>query len=100
MRKVIFAVLTLLTIKASAQNCACIQVASTDNIATIKAEQFSFTKDSALVEKKDGKYKVLFCYRNSFEAAMKTDLFKGYNPVIVDRKREDIETMTKLSNNI
>ena len=98
MRKLIFAALTLLTIKASAQNCACIQVASTDNITTIKPEQFNFTKDSALIEKKDGKYKVLFCYRNSFEAAMKTDLFKGYHPIIVDKKREEIETMTKLSN--
>lgn len=100
MRKVLFAAFMLLTFNTFAQNCACIQVASTDNIATVKPEQFNFTKDSALVEKTDGKYKVLFCYRNSFEAAMKTDLFKGFNPVIVDRKREQIETMTKLSNNI
>lgn len=98
MRKLIFAALTLLTFNTFAQNCACIQVMNTDNISQVQKESFAFTKDSALVEKRDGKYKVLFCYRNPFEAAMKTDLFKGYNPIIVDRKREEIENMKKLSN--
>lgn len=101
MKKVIFAALTLLTFKASAQNCACIQVMNTDNISQVQKESFAFTKDSALVEKTEkNTYRVMFCYQN-FGIAMResnTFLKHSFNPVIVERKKEQIETMTKLSN--
>jgi len=101
MRKLIFAAFTLLTMKATAQNCACIQVMNTDNISQVQKESFAFTKDSALVEKTDkNTYRILFCYQNLGIAIRESNTFQKnkYNPVIVERKKEQIENMKKLSN--
>jgi hypothetical protein len=101
MRKVFFAALTLLTFKATAQNCACIQVLNTDNLSSIKVEQFNFVKDTALIEKTQREtYIVQFCYANIGVALMKSDVFikQKYNTVIVERKKEQILSMAKLSN--
>jgi hypothetical protein len=101
MRKLLFAAFTLLTFKASAQNCACIQVMNTDNISQVQKESFAFTSDTALIEKTDkNTYRVMFCYANFGIAMRESNTFQKnkYNPVIVERKKEQIETMQKLSN--
>jgi len=101
MRKVLFAVFMLLTIKASAQNCACIQVMNTDNLSTVKVEQFNFVKDTALIEKTQRQtYIIQFCYANMGVAMMQSNVFikQKYNAVIVERKKEQILSMTKLNN--
>jgi hypothetical protein len=101
MRKVFFAALTLLTFKATAQNCACIQVLNTDNLNTVKVEQFNFVKDTALIEKTQRQtYIIQFCYANMGVAMTQSNVFikQKYNAVIVERKKEQILTMTKLNN--
>ncbi len=101
MRTLFFAAFTLLTFKATAQNCACIQVLNTDNLNTVKVEHFSFIKDTALIEKTDRQtYRILFCYQNMGIAMMQSNVFikQKYNTVIVERKKEQILSMSKLSN--
>lgn len=104
MRKLLFAAFTLLTVNTFAQNCACIQIMNTKDLTQFQPEQFRFTKDTALVEKTDKEtYRILFCYSNLGMAMKESNTFQkqNYNPVIVERKRQQIETMTKLfSNNI
>jgi hypothetical protein len=101
MRTLFFAALTLLTFKATAQNCACIQVLNTDNLSSVKVEQFSFIKDTALIEKTQRQtYIIQFCYANMGVAMMQSNVFikQKYNAVIVERKKEQILSMTKLNN--
>lgn len=96
---------TITFLSTYAQSCGCIQVLSTPNIHMIKAEQFAFTTDTALVEKAIVNNKetnrILFCYNNYNKAVFLMSEFAKHFPttVVIERKLTQVESLPKLFTN-
>jgi hypothetical protein len=98
----LFTITFLSTYAQSTSTCGCIQVLSTPNIHMIKAEQFAFTTDTALVEKAIVNNKetnrILFCYNNFNKAILLMNEFAKHFPtvVVIERKSTQVESLPKL----
>jgi hypothetical protein len=87
---------------AYGQKCNCIQVLSTPNVHLLKPEEFTFTSDTALVEKVTIEgieyHRVLFCYENFNKALYYFHQFtKTYKTaILIERKKEQVNHMDRL----